>query len=332
MKNLKKYKALFLSLLACILFLTSCVQMRDIFSPDDGVPPGVRPEKPTQAEKYNTAYISALVEAQTSKSVLGLFADDFDFDGVYEAYVLTSTRLVPEGAYHSGGISLWFVKNDKLTELIPESDLAITPEIWNLGDKKLFSIDVYSGNAASTAVFFVSGNSAYSYGDFGAKLSRASADSRNFYLFENTDRGRGKIYYLYFDGNFFCEYGGLGIRADQLRALSGADEILSAVSDGGYIIGDIFYRDNGIININLSKDMAGQGTAYENVTLMLSDKAVRLVPLGTSDNPLGNLENTDAAKHIIDGNFADAKAFSYGGTYKASILEGIAVYPEKLSE
>lgn len=331
MKNLKKHKALFL-FLACILCLTSCAQIRDMFSPDGAMPQGVRPEKPEQPEKYNAAYISAVVEAQTSNTVLGLFADDFDFDGVYEAYVLTSTGLVPEGVYHSDGMSLWFVKNDKLTELIPQSDLSLTPEIWNFGDKKLFSIDVHSGSAVSTSVFFVSGNSAYSYGDFGAKLSRASADSRDFYLFDNTDREEEKIYYLYFDGNFFFEYGGLNVRADQLRATAGADEILSAISDGGYIIGDIFYRNNGIININLSKDTAGMGTTHENVTLLLSDNAVHLVPRGTSDNPLGNLENTDAAKHIIDGDFANTEAFSYGGTYKASILGSIAVYPEKFSE
>lgn len=325
---MKKNTVVIVALLVCTLFMCSCAQLAEIFSPGDKIPPdGTRPENSLQTEKYNPAYISALVQTKTANPVIGLFADDFDLDGKYEAYVLTCSELIPEGTLHSGGMSLWFVKNDKVTELIPESNLTITPEIWKFSDKKLFSIDAYVGTNVSTSVFFVSGNSAYSYGDFEGKLIRASADSNDFYL-----TGRGRPYYLYFDGNFFCEYAGVELRVDQLRALSGADEILSAISDGGYIIDDILFRNNGIININISSNKAGEALYRENVTLLYSDDTVHLVPRGEDNNPFINLENKEAAKQIINDDFANAEAFSYGGSYSAASLEHIAVYPEKIVE
>ncbi len=330
---MKKYISALTLLLAGALLFTSC-NLTGINSPseengnDTQQDESYNQEEHQNASHYDAAYITALVEAEANEPVLGLFADDFDFDGVYEAYVLTSPTPIPEGQDFGGTMSLWFVKNDKVNLLLEKSALSLSPEIWNFSDKKLFCIDENSSGSPTSVVFFAAGSSAYSYGNFGARLVRASDDSNDFYLLMGTDALESKMpYYLWFDGNFFCEYAGLEIRADQLRALPGADEILTAISDGGYTIGNIFYRSNGIININVSKD-----TATDNVTLMLSDGNVHLVPHGEAANPLMNLENTEAAKKIISEDFANSAAFSYGGAYVASILPHIAEYPENIGE
>ena len=58
-------------------------------------------------------------------------------------------------------------------------------------------------------------------------------------------------YFLY--GVEMREYGGINISKNQLWAFEGAEEILLGVMEEGYEIGDIIYRANGIINVNIFK-------------------------------------------------------------------------------
>ncbi len=339
-KTLKKYIIHILLALTLLFLLCSCDadSFIDIFTGESGENyenSNVADDEKHTNEQYDAA---ALLESVTSEYVVDFFAADYDLDQVQEVYALTSKNAFGEGEVHMDGISLWFIKNDKVIKLLDSGDYSLSPELWRFSDKILFCIDEYVDDVPYSKVFFVSGSGAYSYGDFGAKLVRAGDDSNDFYAWVDAQDSVYRIassefsesalkpYYLYFDGNFFCEYAGLIIREEELRAVDGADEILTAISGGGYTIGDIYYRDNGIININISKENGGI-IMRENVTLMLSGEGVHLVPRGESFSVLTNAENAELSQKITDGSFEDLQAFSYGGHYSAAVLVELATYP-----
>ena len=59
-------------------------------------------------------------------------------------------------------------------------------------------------------------------------------------------------YYYFFNGSEFKEYAGKKITADEFSAIPGGKDILSTIQQNGMTIRSIFYRANGIININCS--------------------------------------------------------------------------------
>lgn len=59
-------------------------------------------------------------------------------------------------------------------------------------------------------------------------------------------------YYYFFDGERFREYGGKSLTEQQFRDTYGGADILRQIRNKGLTIDDIYYRANGIININCS--------------------------------------------------------------------------------
>lgn len=308
-----------------------------------------------QDKQQNTEDIIAktantLASVINNEIIVSVFADDFDSDGVNEAYAMTSVYPVVEGAT-SANVSLWFVKGDFAEKLHDEKNLVLKPKIWDFGDKKLFcTVGNTGGNTVST-VYFVAENAAYNYTPFPGDLYREGENGINFYLAKKdfdknlnvvSQQSYGetvKPYYLYFDGNFFCEYGGSEVRDDQLRTINGADTILSALAKGGYTVDEIYYRErktdnrikeekNGIFNINISKMNLDGSLAQENVTLIYDGAAVKLVPVADVTNPFAFIENDNLGESIISGNFSNPLQFSFGGKYVSAALEDIAEYSE----
>ncbi len=340
-KDLKRYIVFFSLIIASLFLLCSC-NLLEAFKGE--TEEGVGNQQQTgdetaQEEVPDEAAFAEILGNTTQSYVVGIFPDDYNLDGIYEAYALTSENELQQEDVHSSGISLWFIGSGKATLLLESGDYSATPALWKFSDKTLFSIDEYTEGVPNSKVFFVSGSGAYSYGDFGAKLVRAGDDSCDFYAWVSAQdsvykaadsdfpEGNEKPYYLYFDGNFFCEYGGILVREDQLRAVEGADRILTAISGGGYTIGDIYYRENGIININLSKTLDNKSVSGESVTLTLSGEGVYLIPRGESFSVLGNTENTELSHMITEGTFEDLQAFSYAGHYGAAVLPELATFP-----
>lgn len=123
-----------------------------------------------------------------------------------------------------------------------------------------------------------------------------------------------KRYYLYFDGTSFKEYGGIKITQTQLESAKGGQDAINSIKKAGYQIGDIFYRANGIININCCKTTGSGDDAHkdnENVTLLYKNDSITCVygpyPRNTSDYVLNS---------------------SYGGVYAAAAYPSAATYPD----
>lgn len=84
-----------------------------------------------------------------------------------------------------------------------------------------------------------------------------------------------KAYYLRWNGKKFIEYKGKKITLDKLKKYKGADKYINQVKKLGYKIGAIYYRSNGIINVNLSIKDDGL-MKYENITFKIKGKSVKL--------------------------------------------------------
>lgn len=341
---MKKNLILLIISVLLIFSLCSCEKgfLYDIFGNEnvqDTENPNTDNGSTDKGDKYDEEYFTTALSSVTSDTAIGVYADDYDFDGIYEAYVLTCSEVISEDEAHSEGISLWFVKQDTVKLLCENGDFYLTPQMWEFSDKILFCIDRYVDGTDFSNVFFVSGNGAYSYGEFSARLERTgesdefvafvSASDTVYKVASHSYQGKNsKPYYLYFDGNFFCEYAGLLISAADLKAYSGAEEILNSIYSGGYTMGDIFYRSNGIININISKDGTAGTVLLENVTLKVSGDNVQLLTKDAEQSAVTVSYDAQAAASVIENKFSETERFSYGGLYAEVAFPGIAVYPE----
>lgn len=317
----KRFTALLLCLLLAANTLVGCGEQAE--EEPDG---GELSEQTLPAQnEYDEAHYFALLAQTTDEAVVRLYADDFDGDGVTEAYAMTAQSAFAaqeEDVPHA--LRLWFMKENGAPQEVANGDLFANADVWEFSDKKLFHVVSAAATSEFSTVYFVAGGRAYSYGDFGgALLVRDDPEKNTFTAYVRsydaqidpaTHTGIGateKPYYLWFDGNFFCEYGGVAVREDQLRTANGADAILTALSDAGYALGTIYYRANGTVQINLT--LNADGTAYlHNLTLLVADGDVSVLPVG------------EAAP-----DFSDPATFSFGGAYAAALLPAIASYPDK---
>lgn len=220
-----------------------------------------------------------LLEEANAEDILLFLYDDYDGDGIHEAFALigdTSAYTMYEG-------DLWFVSPLFCRAL--QTGLSYC-DISAQGDQPpiLFTAEENYGGSGSTSYLWTVVDSApvevqesmsggFEYG--GGNVFYAYPDA--FDMFSDGTGHSWKRYYYFLDGTEMREYGGIYITLDDLLEFEGAGEILSDAMAEGYEIGEIIYRSNGIINVNLvHRD--GKLDSYDNLTLMYDD--VRVVDLG----------------------------------------------------
>ncbi|MFT3952614.1 MAG: hypothetical protein QM689_11835 [Oscillospiraceae bacterium] len=114
-----------------------------------------------------------------------------------------------------------------------------------------------------------------------------------------------KAYYQYWDGEKFCEHGGIEISQNQLLKADGAKKYLDKITDVNGNVRKIFYRDNNIININYVVE-----DRNENMTLVLNDGIVKEL----------TYEDSDGKKQPVG---------SYHGIYSGASDPEFATYPDE---
>lgn len=87
-------------------------------------------------------------------------------------------------------------------------------------------------------------------------------------------------YYYFFDGEQFREYGGKSLSEEQFAETFDGADILQQLRYSGLAVDNIYYRSNGIIDINCSyrtektlwsDDLPKTGTGFEYIELRLTD-------------------------------------------------------------
>lgn len=268
-------------------------------------------ENDTQSGEGRTI-IQSIPEADPAVT----WRDDFDKDGVEEAFYLSGGRY--NGEYGELVYTeLWYADVSGTQYL--ESAQAIcfsNGRVYDVGECKIFCVEDNYTSSNETHVWIVRNGSPMrihiAYGQQPGNILQES-DTDFSFIFDGGDgnsMGHGhtwKRYYMYWNGDGFTEYGGLRISEEQLRAVEGASRWLDEILAVDGMIGDIFYRENGIVNINYTTtDGWTDGTVNnKNVTLRIVDGMAQLV--------------YDREETLQDSN--------HGGVYAANVLDN-AIFPE----
>lgn len=216
---------------------------------------------------------------------------DYDGDGIREAFALVTADGSLTG-------DLWFI-SPLFIEPVQTGLSYASFEMCGAEAPILFTAEENYGGSGSTVHLWSVVDSAPVKINADVLGSFEHGDGNEFYAyisaFDMFTDGTGhtwKRYYYYLDGLTMREYGGMYITEAQLLEFDGAEEILQSIKNSGGKIGDIIYRANGIININVRSD-----DRNDNVTLRYDESSV--VDTGES----------------------------YGGIYSLAGDSSIAVYP-----
>lgn len=218
-----------------------------------------------------------LSETAGDSEILSFTCDDFDLDGTYEAFAFIGEENDYDGEILYSG-KFYFV-NDENVEMIHESypvEFADCGTIIDFGTRKYFHIKQIYTTAGISYLYTVKDNNCYAeaYSGIGSlydlngndfSLTLSAYDGVFDKEMETTLGHTWKPYYFHYDpsADSIVEYVGESISVeiafDTLPA-GVMDEIL----EQGYTFGDMFMRDNGVINVNYEKE-ENNSIYYSNV-------------------------------------------------------------------
>ena len=253
------------------------------------------------------AELRAMLEAEVTQEILAFEYGDYDGDGVFEAFAFVGAEEggPPEGVCGA----LWFINAKGAQELeVSQTGYWGLINVYAFGENKFAVMNQYATTGGYVSVWGVHKGKPRRENISGVGGGMRQMNDTSFTLWHSTydfDVTDGvstghtwKNYWFYWDGKAFHEYGGVKITEVQLRKCGGAADILDAIQAKGEGIGEIYYRGNGIINVNHSRVYdSSRGNSY--TILQLSD--AKLTAVEVEDN---------------------------SGFYLPALAPGIATYPE----
>ncbi|MFT3952615.1 MAG: hypothetical protein QM689_11840 [Oscillospiraceae bacterium] len=199
---------------------------------------------------------------------------DFNSDGAYELFVYMKNPDAGEydaaGAYYfagKGGVNC-------LIDALYNAPLDVT--VCKLGAQQMLLMNVSQGGASSYAYAWLvkpdGGLKKFEFDDefvYYAGGMEFTSSSTDYDALTDWTGHTWKAYYYYWDGAQFREYGGIEVTREQFLKAGGAAGYLEQIKKDGGTLGKIFYRANGIVNINYTVE-----NRNENMTLVLADGVV----------------------------------------------------------
>ena len=266
--------------------------------------------------------LKAALKQQTNQKVL--YFQGVDIGGNKRA----AFAIVADDACSA---SVWYVVSsgaEKLTDEIQYLDYIMdAPQIWNIDGTILFKCESdWGGSASYSFAWYIRDGKPVNLPDVGMQFSYLGNEQftavESDYDRDFTDgvpAGHSyRLYRLYWTKNGLREYGGIEITKEQLLKARGARDIVDTITQAGYAIGTIYYRANGVIDVNYHTGDVKNGT-FENLQVFYKDGAVSVEPLYLD-------EGSSEPEAFTAANWLD---FSGGGTYKAAFFPEIATYPKK---
>lgn len=254
------------------------------------------------------------VSRLTSSTIEEVYYADYDGNGSKEAFVVTSG---------SGDTNeLYFTCDDYAMEIeaedigLPSDEMCLYKfegakhVICDIGNKKkMFVIEAGYGGAGRSICLLVEDNKVYNVEIpciglqhiSGKKFTihpRSYDYTRDVQGKESMCGATFKAYYVRWTGTNFVEYKGKAISKAHFKRFKLGKKYLSKIKKMGYKVGKIYYRTNGIVNVNVSKTKSGWVT-YDNVTFKVKGKKLKLVI------------HNKKGKNIVEKS-------TYGGIYNAS--------------
>lgn len=264
------------------------------------------PPKPAMSE---SAYISALCEAINEKMLFHYYCD-YDGDGLYEMFALVESESKEESENPDRCGKVWYVNQDGVKEIEKRQMDYYSPFVFTLRGKTFIAFT--NGWSTGSLVYIwgvingepyqpvISGKASdININEFNEiELMHSTYDMAlekemdNEFKHYSDVYGRPepimlghtwKKYYFYFDGNAFKEYGGKNITIEDIMKISKGKAIVNEIYNNSYNIDSIYYRENGLIHINISKESDDE-IRYMNITLRFIDGEWEYVVTGIFEN------------------------------------------------
>lgn len=235
----------------------------------------IEAESPEEAEEIFKNLLEAEISAE-DEGILQIFTDDYDGDGICEAFAFTGVESEDEWQAYTG--RSWFINHEEAT-VIMESDLGVENpgKVIDFGNRKYYTINEMYATARVTSIYTVRNNQAVEeevskMGDMAISEGNDCTISQSCYdtMYDaEMDIMLGhswKMYYFHYspDEDAIIEYKGREITADEAKALC-PDGLLEEIEADSYTIDKIFIRENGILNINISNSDEVGNINYGNV-------------------------------------------------------------------
>ena len=260
-----------------------------------------QPEEPEESETLETTATGEIdaalwdkLIAETGASedeVAAYVCDDFDGDGVNEAFVLVGIETDDLGDHKQIYGSIWFVSHERCDNLYSSVGMGInnTPHTMTLGDTKYVYFNDEFVSESYSVVFYVSDGFVCD-ADFSCvgAVGSSSSDPDTFTITDSSydmylDVEAGftightyKKYYFFYDSeeDRIYEYAGTSIDAATAEFWSGRDLVAELVPEGDTVT-DIFMRGNGLIAINYEHtDSDGNIEYYHYIYSTVSESLV----------------------------------------------------------
>ncbi len=204
--------------------------------------------------------------------------DDFDYDGVYEAFAITGKKQDYD-SYDANVIegSIWFITPDKCVKLKDSDGMGILARdrIMDFINKKYVLFDAVYATGLPTYAFCVDGSdvseATFSFhgeitdpnneGEF--RIIDSSYDAEYDPDVEVTLGHTWKSYYFYFDNaqNAVREYEGKEISAEDANSISGRNLVEECLKPDDNLE-SIINRSNGLIHVNYSRTDSDKHVYY----------------------------------------------------------------------
>ena len=226
------------------------------------------------------------IEDEADGKVSKMYYDDFDYDGQKEAFALI--EILEDMS------ALWYASDSQIKKL---SDSILTSSSIQgickvTSNKKVFVIEGSAGGwggwsycyyiqngrviqikKAGEGLKHIKGNLFAIYpSDFDSMHSRRSVGSNIWDWTGHT----WKKYYVKLIGNTFINVKSHQISQKNVASYTNGKKYLAQIKKAGYRIGKIYYRENKVINVNVSKKVDADNTAYENVNFDIKGKKLKL--------------------------------------------------------
>jgi len=266
---------------------------------------GKQPQSSTGSGPAATdgALLRKVLSQNTAEPIQEFYVDDFDMDGANEVFAITGDV----NGSSDYDFCVWFVTQSGASKIEDHGNLYAGSSVADLGSQKLMIVEGTGGGSDSFSMAWAVENEqarelthtgqdlTYANGEFTTALGAfdySKMDGDDFFTGHTWKR-----YYLYWDKTDFKEYGGIKISMDQFLSLPGAQGALSKVINSGEQIGDIYFRGNGIININVSSTDGGF-LLNENRTLRLVNGTVTIPEYSADDGWYAAAAFPDAATYM----------------------------------
>ena len=252
------------------------------------------------------AELRAMLAAEVTQEILAFEYDDYDGDGVFEAFAFVGEEQEPDVDESYMG-EVWFVNANGAKKLEAyEHGYGGLINVCTFGKNKFAVLNQYATTGGCVSVWGVHKGKPRMESISGVGGGLDQIDDNNFTLWHSTydfDVTDGistghtwKPYWFFWDGESFREHGGVPLAEEELRRLEGAAEVLEGIYG---IVGDIFYRGtSGIVNINYTILQSEGGISNFYITLRLDGSKVTVLEEGE-------------------------------GNYQAALAPEIAVYPKE---